>query len=159
MTKPDMTTVDELAAAVETAGPDALPIDVLSDWYEKLIEARAATEQAKADEKEANAVIKAHLAERGVKIGLINGVPVVEMKTGPRRSAPSLEKFDAMTVELADTVAGLFESLLIKLGVPALGTTSKISAAMRKPIRAVLDSFIGHGEVTTLETKKFLPKS
>jgi hypothetical protein len=159
MTKPDMTTVDELAAAVETAGPDALPIDVLSDWYEKLIEARAAKESAAAEEKEANSYIRGYLSEHGASIGLIDGQPVIEMSTKSRRSAPALAEFDTITVHLADAVAGLFEGLLVKLGVPALGSTSKISTAMRKPIRAVLDSFVKSGEVTTLETKKFLPKS
>lgn len=152
----DKTTVDELAAALDTSGPEATPIDVLSDWYEKLVEARSAKERAAADEKEANAVIRAHLAEHGASIGLINGQPMIEMKTGPRRSAPPLGKFDEIAGSLAVRVAGIFGDLLTKLGIPAEGTMDKMVNALRGPIREVLDSYVSVGEVTTLETKKFL---
>lgn len=152
----DMSTVDELVAATE-ANPESTPIDVLSDWYQKLIDSRAVLETAKAEEKEAKEHIQELLAEHGAKLGLLNGVPVVEMKTGPRRSAPSLKVFDAMTQDIAAAIADMIAELLAKLKIQIVLPVGPLTKALRTATRKVLDDYTSTSEVTTLETKKFLP--
>jgi len=153
----DMTTVDELLAATE-ADPKSAPIDALSDRYQRLIDARAAMDKAKAEEKEANGELQEYLAEHGASIGLIDGMPVCEMSTGPRRSAPPLKAFDDIAGDMAARNAEIVVELLQKLEVTVKIPLGALVKVLRGAAREVLDSHITTRDVTTLETKKFLPK-
>lgn len=91
MTKPDMATADELAAALETSGPTAVPMDVLSDWLDKLEKSRKLIKLGQAHEKEAKETIQGFLHEHEAQLGLINGMPRVKLSEVTQRRAPSIK--------------------------------------------------------------------
>lgn len=99
-TKPDMSTEDELAAALETSGAArAVPMDVLSDWLDALVKARRLEALAKAKAKEASDVIKGFLQERDSTLGLINGEPACALELVEKRQAPSIKYLEETSDE------------------------------------------------------------
>jgi len=148
----------ELQAAEETVSPDAMPIDVLGDWYEKLITLRARIEADSAEEKEAKGKIQALLEENDKSIGLINGHPVIEMTRSSARSAPSLGRLDDVAAEIGVKTSELIGELFDKLGITAGFPVNSLASVLQVAARKVLTDYTKIYERTTIETKKFLDK-
>lgn len=140
--------------AATTTDPKSAPIDELADRYQKLLDARAAQAQGKADEDEAKAEISELLATHGATIGLINGKPVLELRSATKSNPPALGKLDLVAHDMAIRVVSMFGALL---GIPE-DRTGPVEDAVEKVARKVLADYTTISRFTMFETKKFLPK-
>lgn len=153
------TAIETELQAAEAVNPDAMPIDVLGDWYEKLITLRARMESDKADETEAKGKIQALLEENGKRIGLINGQPVIEVSTSTYRNAPNLGKLDDVAAVIGARTSGLIGELFDKLGITAGFPVESLSPLLQVAARKVLTEFTTKSERVSVETKKFIEKA
>lgn len=149
----------ELQAAEVTVSPDAMPIDVLGDWYTKLVTLRARIEADKVEEAEAKGKIQDLLQENGKSIGLINGQPVIEISEGTYRSAPNLKQLDDVAAVIGVRTSELIGELFDKLGITAGFPVNSLAPLLQVAARKVLTDFTGKNTRVSVETKKFLDKA
>jgi hypothetical protein len=149
-------TEQEVLAEID---PDAAPIDVISDWVQKLIDARVKEAEGKAEKEEARDIILAHMAEAGKKIGVVNGAPVLEIKTKPNAFPPSLAKLDAVSVDIGEKTAKAVWEVLKNLGIATTLPSKMLVPAIQAIARGVLEDYTSRGTTTSVETARFKPKA
>jgi hypothetical protein len=80
--------------------PEAVEIDSLKDWVNRLKAARDAKALAEEIERECKDMISGFLAEREASIGLVNGIPAVRSNQRTRRYAPTVALMDKFAPDI-----------------------------------------------------------
>jgi hypothetical protein len=159
--RPKAVAPEEVAVA-QDIDPNSVPIDTMADRVRALIKARQDKKAADAAEKDAKADLLEAMGDK--TLGLVDGLPVLEITEGKRDNPPAYSTHSMVAADAAGRTTALLGMLMTDvLAITDADTFAKhretLARAINKAVADVLEDHSSHTKFPVFGTDRFIRKS